>query len=124
NPHIPQYIAQAPWYYGIDHATLKHQRKTVDSQEWSTDNISHAQELNHWYRRGEKAGAATTYRPGACTNCGAITHKTKDCVERPRRVGAKWDASRGIEADEVVQDIRLGFEAKRDRWNGYDPREF
>ena len=29
-----------------------------------------------------------------------------------------------IQADEVVQDVKLGWDAKRDRWNGYDAREY
>jgi hypothetical protein len=35
-------------------------------------------------------------------NSGAMTHKTKDCLERPRRIGAKFNAKSGIAADEVI----------------------
>ncbi|TPX56580.1 hypothetical protein PhCBS80983_g04432 [Powellomyces hirtus] len=113
NPHIPHYISQAPWYLDIDHPTLKHQKYEPKDQG----------SINDWYARGARQGpAATKYRKGACENCGALSHKTRDCVERPRKTGAKW-SGRDIHADEVVQDVQLGFEAKRDRWNGYDPQE-
>ncbi|KAI9193260.1 Pre-mRNA splicing Prp18-interacting factor-domain-containing protein [Polychytrium aggregatum] len=109
NPHIPHYIAQAPWYLSIDHPTLKHQR--FEDKKDSID---------QWYARGAKQGpAATKYRKGACANCGAMTHKAVDCMERPRKVGAKW-SGQDIQQDEVIGDVALGFEAKRDRWNGYD----
>lgn len=52
-----------------------------------------------------------------------MTHKTKECLNRPRKQGAKW-TGRDIHADEVVQDVRLGWDAKRDRWNGYDASEY
>lgn len=52
-----------------------------------------------------------------------MTHKTKECLSRPRAKGAKWTGT-DIQADEVVQDVRLGWDAKRDRWNGYDPTEY
>ena len=50
-----------------------------------------------------------------------MTHTLKFCCERPRKVGAKWTGS-NIQADEVVVgELELDFEAKRDRWNGYEP---
>ncbi len=57
-------------------------------------------------------------------SCGAMSHKTKDCMERPRNKGAKW-TSKHIAADEKVEDIDFGdFDTKRDRWNGYDPESY
>lgn len=52
-----------------------------------------------------------------------MTHKKKDCVERPRKRGAKF-SGKDIMADEVVQDIQGDYDAKRDRWNGYDPASY
>ena len=49
-----------------------------------------------------------------------MTHKTKECTERPRGKGARW-TKQNISADELVQDVSgLGYAGKRDRWNGYD----
>ncbi|CAI5479105.1 unnamed protein product [Closterium sp. Yama58-4] len=48
-----------------------------------------------------------------------MTHTAKLCVERPRKVGAKW-TSQSIAADEKIQSIELNYEGKRDRWNGFD----
>ncbi|KZV81228.1 hypothetical protein EXIGLDRAFT_779959 [Exidia glandulosa HHB12029] len=115
NPHIPQYIAKAPWYLETGAPSLDHQRRPDDDLP--------AGKLNEWYARGERAGpAATKFRKGACENCGAMSHKTKDCIERPRRRGAKL-TGKNIAADEVVQDLNMGYAAKRDRWNGYEPSE-
>jgi pre-mRNA-processing factor SLU7 len=52
-----------------------------------------------------------------------MTHKKKDCLSRPRKAGARW-TGKDIQADEVVQDVQLGWDAKRDRWNGYDAVEY
>jgi pre-mRNA-processing factor SLU7 len=48
-----------------------------------------------------------------------MTHKAKDCCERPRKVGAKW-TNQDIQPDEVVKEVNLDWDGKRDRWNGYD----
>lgn len=111
----PEYIVKAPWYADTGHASLKHQKN------WAAVDESKIAKIGEWYDRGAKAGpAAKKYRKGACENCGAITHTKKDCLERPRKKGAKFTNS-NIAADEVIQTVKGGYDAKRDRYNGYDP---
>lgn len=61
---------------------------------------------------------------GACENCGAITHKKKDCLERPRKIGAKYSEII-IAHDEFINNNdnikEKDYDGKRDRWSGYDP---
>ncbi|KAI6026177.1 Pre-mRNA splicing Prp18-interacting factor-domain-containing protein [Pisolithus microcarpus] len=115
NPHIPQYISQAPWYLDTGAPSLSHQRRPAAAKPPS--------EIDSWYDRGARAGpAAKKYRKGACENCGAMTHKKQDCLERPRKKGAKF-TNKDIQADEVIQEVHTGYDAKRDRWNGFDPAE-
>lgn len=114
NEYIPSFIAKKPFYVPEDDNTdyLEHQRLQSTAQD------------SKWYDRGRKTGpAATKFRKGACENCGAMTHKTKECLHRKRKLGARW-TGRDIQADEVVQDVKLGWDAKRDRWNGYDAQEY
>ncbi|KOS22324.1 Pre-mRNA-splicing factor SLU7 [Escovopsis weberi] len=115
NIYIPSFISKRPFYAGEDgddNDYLKHQRREKKDEK------------AQWYDRGKKAGpAATKFRKGACENCGSMTHKSKDCLSRPRAKGAKW-TGKDIQADDVVQDLKLGWDAKRDRWNGYDAREY
>lgn len=117
NEYIPSFISKKP-FYAVDETGednndyLEHQRLQKQEQD------------SKWYDRGKKIGpAATKYRKGACENCGAMTHKKKDCLSRPRKTGARW-TGRNIEADEVVQDVQLGWDAKRDRWNGYEASDY
>ncbi|XP_063046772.1 pre-mRNA-splicing factor SLU7 [Engraulis encrasicolus] len=118
NPHIPQYIASVPWY--IDPSkrpTLKHQRPQDELQkQYST--------IGEWYKRGvQEKAISTKFRKGACENCGAMTHKKKDCLERPRKVGAKFTGT-GMAPDEHDQiTLDMDYDGKRDRWNGYDPED-
>jgi pre-mRNA-processing factor SLU7 len=115
NEYIPSFISKKPFYVDDDSGNdyLEHQRLNKTTQDQSK-----------WYERGKRAGpAATKYRKGACENCGAMTHKTKECLSRPRKLGAKW-TGKNIEADEVIQKVDMGWDAKRDRWNGYDASEY
>ncbi|EFO28125.1 hypothetical protein LOAG_00359 [Loa loa] len=117
NPHIPEFIAKHPWYVPADGPTLQHQRPHEERQiKWSS--------IDDWYKRGTTNERATKFRKGACENCGAMTHGKKDCLERPRKVGAIW-TNQDIAPDEYVQPkLTLGWDAKRDRWNGYDPQTY
>jgi len=83
------------------------------------------QKDSQWYDRSAKVRGpvATKFRKGACENCGSMTHKAKDCLSRKRKLGAKW-TGRDIQADEVLEDVNMGWDAKRDRWNGYDASQY
>ena len=116
NEYIPSFIAKKPFY--------------IDDESSANDYLEHQRlhkskpEDQKWYDRGKRLGpAATKFRKGACENCGAMTHKTKECLSRPRRLGARW-TGKDIEADEMIQKVDMGWDAKRDRWNGYDASEY
>lgn len=47
-------------------------------------------------------------------------HNRKQCTERPRKIGAKFTNSR-IASDDLIKDLKMNWEVKRDRWNGYSP---
>uniref|UniRef100_A0A803VIL2 Pre-mRNA-splicing factor SLU7 n=1 Tax=Ficedula albicollis TaxID=59894 RepID=A0A803VIL2_FICAL len=118
NPHIPQYISSVPWYIDPSRRpTLKHQRRQPEKQKQYSSS-------GDWYKRGlQEHSVATRYRKGACENCGALTHKRKDCMERPRKAGAKYTGM-NIAPDEHVQpQLMFAYDGKRDRWNGYNPEE-
>ncbi|SPO24025.1 related to step II splicing factor SLU7 [Ustilago trichophora] len=123
NPHVPSYMAQAPWYMDTGSRSLKHQKKPVDPNAVKAG-------MNDWYHRGTSSSSSSApapvakkFRKGACENCGSMSHKTKDCLERPRKKGAK-KLGKTLAGDHIVEDIQgLDYAAKRDRWNGYDPSE-
>ena len=116
NEYIPSFISKKPFYLesaDAENDYLEHQRLQTQEKDQSK-----------WYDRGKHVGAAATkFRRGACENCGAMSHKTKECLSRPRAKGARW-TGKDIQADEAIQDVELGWDAKRDRWNGYDAKEY
>ena len=116
NEYIPSFISKKPFYLesaDSENDYLEHQRLQTSAPDQSK-----------WYDRGKRLGpAATKFRKGACENCGALTHKTRECLSRPRAKGARW-TGKDIQADEAVQDVELSWDAKRDRWNGYDAEQY
>ena len=112
NPHIPQYMSQAPWYLNQEGPGLKHQKNLKTKMPVAG--------VSDFVPRGQKAGpAATKFRKGACANCGAMTHKAQDCVERPRKKGAKF-TGKGIQADDATLEMAFDYAGKRDHWAQYD----
>lgn len=118
NPHIPQYIKDAPWYLNATRAGLKHQTNKNFSGKAAVAGLNdHAvlERVDHGRKRWVK---------GACTNCGAKTHKRKDCMERPRRKGARLTHTQ-IAQDEVLHTTaKQSFGGKRDAYKNYDPKNF
>ncbi|PIA42117.1 hypothetical protein AQUCO_02100167v1 [Aquilegia coerulea] len=111
NPHIPQYMSNAPWYLKANKPSLKHQKK------WRSDPPYCG--ISVWYDRGAETYQADRYRKGACENCGAITHDAQSCMERTRLKGARW-TNLFIVPDEKIECSQMDYVSKRDRWNGCD----
>ncbi|KAH8878909.1 pre-mRNA-splicing factor SLU7 [Thozetella sp. PMI_491] len=117
NIYIPSFISKQPFYVtGQDeNDSLQHQRSRLTEND---------DEKAAWHDRGKQTGPARTkWVKGACENCGAMGHQKRDCLERPRKVGAKF-SGKDIKADRFVKEMKLGYDAKRDRYSGYDPREY
>uniref|UniRef100_A0A1I8MTI7 Pre-mRNA-splicing factor SLU7 n=1 Tax=Musca domestica TaxID=7370 RepID=A0A1I8MTI7_MUSDO len=113
NPHIPQYISNAPWYYGAQGPTLKHQRPQRSEDRG---------ELEKRAPKGvDTSRLVTKFRKGACENCGAMTHKRKDCLERPRKLLARYSESIVVHDEFIIKEESVNYDEKRDRWSSYDP---
>ena len=128
NPYIPMYISKAPCKRVEDRHSSRPLGYMQTGQEGKLDHQrtaeKHTDSSAHHVRGVIAPGEAVTkFRKGACENCGSMTHKKQDCLERPRKRGAKW-TNADIGPDEFVEEAALDFEGKRDRWAGYDAEEY
>ncbi|CAL5354483.1 unnamed protein product [Camellia sinensis] len=89
-------MSSTPWYLNAERPSLKHQRKWKSNPNYTKS----------WYDRGAKIYQAEKFRKGACENCGAMTHDSKSCMDRPRKVGAKW-TDKNIVPDEKIETFEL-----------------
>ena len=64
--NTPQFIKQIPWY-------ASKEGKAPNATEVKSDKA----QLHDWYDRGSKGFQASTFRKGACENCGAMGHNRK-----------------------------------------------
>ena len=128
NPHNPDFITKVPWYLGDSGPTLKHHNVQKVDHFLSLSESDQLIQSKLQTKQQNQRNKALVYRKGACKNCGAMTHKEKDCVERPRSSKkAAWKSGADIAADEVVLKMeehgKVAYDAKRDQWQGYNPEE-
>ena len=135
NPHNPDFITKKPWYLGQDGgASLQHQAaRSETSRELTMSESDALYAQKAAAQRAIKLQASkervVVFRKGACTNCGAMTHQKKDCVERPRSgKSSAWKTGLDIAPDDVTLSLKdhgkVSYTAKRDNWKGYDPDEY
>jgi len=114
NPHMPQYITKAPWYLNQSSNSLNHQKSQITNNKLP---------ISIHTQKGITNKPVYKFRKGACENCGSMTHKSKECCERPRAVNAKY-TGKDLCSDEFIYEVPLDYEGKRDRWNGYDASNY
>jgi pre-mRNA-processing factor SLU7 len=127
NPHNPDFLTKVPWYLGDSGPSLKHH--TIQKNDHVLS-MQETDELIRTIKQGRKSPPGqSSFKIGACRNCGATTHKEKDCVERPRSSKrAAWKTGLDIAPSEVVLRLedhgKVNYSAKRDNWQGYDPENY
>lgn len=109
--NTPQFIKQVPWYAKDSHGGGELLKIPVMEPKGF---------IEETHNRSEKGFQSTSYRKGACENCGGMGHSRKDCTERPRKLCAKF-SNRNIAPDDIERTAKMDWESKRDRWNGYTP---
>lgn len=121
NPHNPDFITKVPWYLGESGPTLKHHNVQKVDHYLSLSESDNLIKQKVLIQQQAKKQKPLTYRKGACKNCGAMTHKEKDCVERPRSLQkSAWKTGIDIAPDEAILDLekhgKISYDAKRDQW--------
>jgi pre-mRNA-processing factor SLU7 len=114
NPHIPQYVSDAPWYVDSGKVGLQHQYRK------NTEEPAQKEPFNNKRQRVSKERSRKGYNANDCENCGAGGHKKKDCMEPPRKRGAKFTHD-VVQFDTVaLHNGGESFSTKRDKWKNYD----
>lgn len=120
NPHIPAFVSKVPWYLSGGNGEEQSASGDLNHQKSSTQFGPSESFQTVAVKRGSVGDVKTKFVAGACENCGSTSHKRKDCLERPRKVLAKYSCTK-LASDDIapVEMNRKNFEAKRDRWSNF-----
>jgi len=136
NPHVPSFMSSLPFYAqrpGEEVGpTLRHQnrKETKVAVPLDFDRVQRKRQREERTGRTARRGTRRVpYVPGSCRNCGG-SHELAACLEKIRPVSRQAATLGYTTVERVAEDVAPGayeavldYEAKRDRWNGYDPRE-
>ncbi|SCU90467.1 LADA_0F04280g1_1 [Lachancea dasiensis] len=131
NAHIPKYIRDQPWFYKaarggsesedyLAHHRRANSLKNADS-DLDIDNNAEPKVGRGIQDTYERA----TPRQGSenCRNCGGAGHAERDCLEAPRKRKATHRPHREV-GSERRADSGGNWDARKDRWYGYDGEEY
>eukprot|EP00924_Labyrinthula_sp_SR-Ha-C_P002832 snap_masked-scaffold_13-processed-gene-8.44-mRNA-1 protein AED:0.21 eAED:0.21 QI:0/-1/0/1/-1/1/1/0/438 len=120
---IPDFVKKTPWYSKSKNSHEIPDKNAESPKEKPEDNtFNYIKENFH-----ESKHLGKRYRKGACENCGSMSHKKRDCLERPRsKRNTAQMLNKTLAADDLYQtsqkkENKKSYDTSRDRWNGYDP---
>ncbi|SCU85797.1 LANO_0C05424g1_1 [Lachancea nothofagi CBS 11611] len=132
NAHIPKYIKDQPWFYKNLTASAEedsdylahHRRSNRPDNDLDIDNNSEpkvGRGIQDEYERVSttKSLKGPRFDRDSCSNCGILGHHAKDCLEAPRKRRARFSTSETAQV-ERRKDSGYSWDAKKDRWYGYE----
>ena len=130
NPHVPEYMSRAPWYLNQEEgAGLKHQKAQPIVTRNKQDFVSHQRTQGIQGKTWAKLGLISKSRRGgvADDDDGLSRPSKKRSRSKMNQKGSKRTpqvpsfASSSSSSSSTSNSAELTYDAKRDRYNGYNP---
>ncbi|KAL3233441.1 Pre-mRNA-splicing factor SLU7 [Nakaseomyces bracarensis] len=122
NEHIPLYIKSQPWYYKEQEESedyLKHHRQ---HQKDNTLNINDNEEpeVGHGINDNFEVVEEDWKTPKTCDICDLPGHATADCLEGGSKRHGSLDGGAKLKRRKDAKN----WDARNDRWYGYEGKEY